>query len=38
MQQDYMLHLDEIHEYIMFQLHTEFFYNQEPSIEEQEFQ
>jgi len=38
MASDYSLHKEEIHEYIMFQLHTEFFYNEDPSMEEIDFQ
>lgn len=31
MRKDWRMHLDEMHEVIMFQLHQEFFYNQIPS-------
>lgn len=38
MSKDHKLHKYELHELIMFQLHQEFFYNQQPSPEEVQFQ
>jgi len=38
MVKDHRSHIKEIHEFIMFQLHSEFFSNQQPSQEELQFQ